>query len=265
MRVAASATEKDGVEQNKLPLGVSIAMFIGAGGTSVDETSVVYEVRRQEDGATVQLYADKTGAARFTPRETGTYLIHATFMSWDCSGGYPTESQRRGPFTTADITRVIVAGDPPKAVFHAFRLPKGYLPGIPFGSARLVAMAQCDDVTGTVKPITSILRYTTNGRRPTVHSPTLRATGRQGCREQDGQIRDAQGAWGRISVSSIEGGDTLVTVTPGHVLRVWFELRMGKRVLGATRTRSRERNGLQRWVRDTGRCPGAPGGCASIH
>jgi hypothetical protein len=33
-------------------------------------------------------------------------------MSWDCSGGYPTESQRRGPFTTADITRVIVAGDP---------------------------------------------------------------------------------------------------------------------------------------------------------
>jgi hypothetical protein len=253
----------------KSPLGLPFYVEFGSRGM-YDPGSVVFEIRREEDGATIHVRpTQRQGdmAFRFAPRQPGSYAFHVSFDSYECSGGTPfapTEAQSRGPGSAPDATRIVVVGDPPKVDFRGVLLPKGYLAGIPFGSARLSAIAHCNYETSTVKPLTSILHYTTDGRRPTVDSPTLRATAQKGCWGGDSQFRSARGAWGRVVVSAAKGGVTFVTVTPGRVVRVWFEVRIGARVVAATRARSRERNGLQRWVPDAGSCPGASGGCARI-
>jgi hypothetical protein len=233
----------------------------------VDMKSVAFDVVRQQDGSTEHVPSDMYGSGSFTPRRVGTYLISASFWSWDCSGGPGTESQYRGPYTTPQIARSVVEGDPPATRYFWYRFPKNGLPlwpGIGFGSAIVGTGAACPTDSGSVKPITTTMRYTTDGRPPTLQSPSVRVTAQHGCRTQGGRERSRHSAWGRLTVNTSGGSKASAIVTPGHVLRVWLEMRLNGRVVSAIRVGSRERNGLQSWVRDSGSCPRAPGGCARL-
>jgi hypothetical protein len=240
------------------PLGTSILMALGHPKGFIDPASVVFDVVRQEDGTSEQL-RPALDAVNFKPRTPGTYLISASFWSWDCSAGPGTQSQLKGPFTTAAITIKVVPGDPPAPRYAWKLLPR--VSTIPFGSAVFASDANCPPRSGSLKPITAIMRYTTDGRSPTRRSPSVRATAAHGCGTEEGRELIRHGAWGGVAVS---GGGASVTVTPGHAMRVWLEYRWDGRVISAIRVRSRERGGKQRWVRDAGSCPAAPGGCARL-
>jgi hypothetical protein len=240
------------------PLGRSIEMLLVHSKGYPDPDSVVFDIVRQEDGTSEQRQPG-FDVWRFEPRVAGTYVISASFSSWDCSAGPGTQPQLKGPFTTAAITIKVVPGDPPAPRYAWKLLPR--VSTIPFGSAVFASDANCPRQSGSLKPITSIMRFTTDGRSPTPRSPSVRATAAHGCGTEDGRGGTRHGGWGGLAVSGLGAS---VTVTPGHQMRVWLEYRWDGRVISAIRVRSRERGGRQSWVRDTGSCPGAPGGCARM-
>jgi hypothetical protein len=257
---APAVTGADAVVQDSgvtlAPVGASIGMTLGHPKGVIDPTSVAFDIVRQEDGTTEQLRADTYGLATFRPHTADTYLISASFSSWDCSAGPGTQSQLKGPFTTAQVKINVVEPDPPTLRYYRRLWPKN--PTFAPGSAEFGASANCPPASGSLKPITMTMRYTTDGRAPTRHSPGVSVTAPHGCAD-DGHPRYRHGVWGSLDVGSV---GAFASVTPGHVMRVWLELRWDGRVLSAIRVRSRERDGRQRWVLDTGRCPAAPGGCA---
>jgi hypothetical protein len=256
---------------NSTALGASIDMFLGRYDGLIDVTTLVYNIVRQEGGTRTQVRGSGgNGEAEFKPSTPGTYLISATFMSWDCTAGPGTESQPRGPYTTPQITRNVVEGDAPGSRYTAALIPQRFLPrGMPFGSAVLGNYARCHQGSGSRKPLTTIARYTLDGSKPTRRSPSARVTAPVGCGQENDEKhvhkQQRHGAWGRVRLDNSEGSKASVIVTPGHRLRVWLELRQGHRILSAIRARSRERGGRQGWVADKGSCAGAPGGCSRLH
>jgi hypothetical protein len=275
--------------------GDSAQVFVSAGGQwAAFARAIRVTAVNAATGARTDLGAAPAApplAVRFTPPAPGVFSFEATWEEGTClsdDGREITAWQARS--TTGGRLEVVTApARTPKVSLRAFTRTRP-------GGARIGAGVRLGlDCGGLLRfrppgVAETVVRWTTDGRAPGPSSRALRARA-PSCSDDAGGIR-------QVGTAAFEARQTVAGASvmspgnqglalpggrfprPGPVIRVWLELRLGGKVLIATRARFTQRvvrgrfctrpgGGAQRCrllrhvqtdvAPDAGTCPGMPG------
>lgn len=275
------------VDAPRVTVGSGMAVAVSAGGQwgSFSRAIRVTAVNAAT-GERIDLGTASGVTVRFTPAKPGVWTFEATWEEAVCLGeasGEITEWRTRTT-TGGRLESVPAPSRTPKVSLLATTTARP-------GGARIAAGVRLLlDCRGNIedRPVgvaETVVRWTTSGRAPTTASRSLRARA-PSCTDYDGGLKSAglaefearQTSVGAFLSSPGEQGLALPGGTfprPGPVLRAWLELRLGGKVLIATRARFTQRvvrgrfciRGSCKLVRhvqtdvrpDSGPCPGMPG------
>lgn len=274
-------------EGSRIAVGSAMTVSVSAGGQwdsfarAIRVTAINAATGERVDVGTA------TGVSvRFTPPTTGAWTFEATWEEAVClSDDMLQIVEWRTRTTTGGRVEAIPAPSrTPKTSLNAYATARP-------GGALVAAGVRLDlDCRGRIadRPVgaaETVVRWTTNGRAPTAASRSVRARAAS-CTDVDSQVRRAGLANFRAEQATVwavvnSPGDQGLALPggafprPGPVIRAWLELRLGGKVLVATRARFTQRvvkgrfciagsckliRHVQTDVRpDSGPCPGMPG------